>query len=206
MNHEVDQHTGYEYKQIIAGNKWESLWKDGMANFGWQAENSRPRTVKRMPFALWIVAAPLSLLPWRPFQKQLHDHDSDKEVELSFKRDRKVEHKQELNQLALKFEHCVKAIESLEASLGMAATMAAVTVGLLGTAFLALATFSYLAGAIPFCIVMAVPGMLGWVAAPILYYQLKANRAHRIEAEIEEQQEKIDEICRAAYKLLAADA
>ena len=85
MNEREDD-TGYEYKQITTDRAMESLWKDSMANFGWTAEKSEARIVKRMPLALWIMAAPLSLLPWEPFQKQLSDHESERDVEITFQR------------------------------------------------------------------------------------------------------------------------
>lgn len=50
--------TGYEYKQITTDRAMESLWKDSMANFGWTAEKSEARIVKRMPFwhcGLWLL-------------------------------------------------------------------------------------------------------------------------------------------------------
>lgn len=53
MNERKDD-TGYEYKQITTDRAMESLWKDSMANFGWTAEKSEARIVKRMPLALWI--------------------------------------------------------------------------------------------------------------------------------------------------------
>ena len=68
---ELKSYTGYEYKKVTMDTSLESLWRDSMANFGWEMEKSEAKIVKRLPFALWVMAAPLSLLPWRPFHKQL---------------------------------------------------------------------------------------------------------------------------------------
>ena len=70
MNEKKD-YTGYEYKQVTTDRTMESLWRDSMENFGWMADRSEVKIVKRMPFALWIMAAPLSLLPWRHSRSSL---------------------------------------------------------------------------------------------------------------------------------------
>lgn len=115
---EQTTYTGYEYKRVTAETGMESIWKDSLANFGWTGEKSEAKVVKRLPVALWILAAPLSLLPGGPFRKQLGDHASSKQVEITFKRARTLPRKQELDQLEAKFEHCARSIESLNASKG----------------------------------------------------------------------------------------
>lgn len=202
---EQNQYIGYEYKQITVSTRMESLWKDSMESFGWQAEKSEPKVVKRLPLALWIMAAPLSLLPWRPFQKQLSDHVSDNEVEVTFKRDRKIFHRQELNQLEARFEHCARSIESMNETKGMTASVAASTVGLLGTACMAVSTFAYLAGMTPAFVIAAIPGFLGWIIPFFLYQHMKAAKERAIEPKIEEQKENIYEICKSGSDLLHAD-
>lgn len=199
---ENKDYTGYEYKQITADAHMESLWKDSMTSFGWTAEKSEAKIVKRLPFALWILAAPLSLLPWRPFQKQLSDHESSKKVEITFKRDRKIARKQELNQMEAQFEHCARSIESLNASKGTAATIAASTVGLVGTVFMALSTFAYLAGMSPAFIIAAVPGFLGWIVPYFLYRSMRASKERAIAPKIEEQHDNIYSICQAGNDIL----
>ncbi len=205
MNEKKD-YTGYEYKQVITDRTMESLWRDSMENFGWMADRSEAKIVKRMPFALWIMAAPLSLLPWRPFQKQLSDHASDREVEITFKRDWKISQKQELNQLETRFESSARAIESLEATKGMKASIISSAVGLLGTACLAVSTFAYLAGMTPAFILAAIPGFLGWMIPFFLYRKLKDSREKEIALKIEEQQETIYRLCQSGNELLHKSA
>ncbi|HIZ56563.1 hypothetical protein [uncultured Intestinimonas sp.] len=199
---EQRDYTGYEYKQVTADTCMESLWKDSLEHFGWTVEKIEAKIVKRLPFALWILAAPLSLLPWRPFQKQLSDHESSKQVEITFKRDRKIARKQELDQLESKFEHCARSIESMNASKGTTAAIASSLVGLLGTACLALATFAYLAGMSPAFIVAAVPGFLGWIIPFFLYRTMKASKERAIAPKIEEQHENIYSLCKSGNEIL----
>ena len=203
---EQKDYTGYEYKQVMVDRSLESLWKDSMEHFGWCVERSEAGTVKRLPFALWIMAAPLSLLPGRPFHKQLSDHASDSKVEITFKRDRKIARKQELNRLEDQYAHCARAIESLEASKGMTASVASVLVGIVGTACLAAATFAWLAGMTPAFLIAAVPGFLGWIIPYFLYRSMKASKEQAVAPKIEEQHESIYDICKAGSELVKSCA
>lgn len=152
------------------------------------------------------MAAPLSLLPWQPFQKQLSNHDSDKEVEITFKRDRKIARKQELDQLESRFEHCARAIQGLNDSKGTAASIAASAVGLVGTAFMALSTFAYLAGMSPAFIIAAVPGFLGWIIPYFLYRSMRASRERAIAPKIQEQEENVYTLCQSGSEILSTCA
>lgn len=199
---EQTTYTGYEYKRVTAESGMESLWKDSLANFGWTGEKSEAKVVKRLPVALWILAAPLSLLPGGPFRKQLSDHASSKQVEITFKRARTLPRKQELDQLEDKFEHCARSIESLNVSKGTAAAIAAGAVGLVGTGFLALSTFAYLAGLSPAFAAAAVPGFLGWILPFFLYRSMKASKERAIVPKIEAQYDSIYNICQAGNEIL----
>ena len=201
---ELKSYTGYEYKKVTMDTSLESLWRDSMANFGWEMEKSEAKIVKRLPFALWVMAPPLSLLPWRPFHKQLRDHASDKEVEVTFKRDCKMARNQELNQLEARFEHCARSIESMETTKGMTAAVLASAIGLLGTACMAVSPFAYLAGMTPAFMIAAIPGFLGWIIPFFLYRHMKSAKERVIAPKIEEQHEAIYGICKSGSELLHA--
>lgn len=61
---------------------------------------------------------------------------------LRLKRNRKIINKAELTRLQQNFEDCMKQIDGLEKSRHQAAVIAALTIGLAGTAFMAGATFA----------------------------------------------------------------
>lgn len=201
---EQKNYIGYEYKQVIADTQMEGLWKDSMAGFGWTAEKSAPKTVKRLPFALWIMAAPLSLLPWGPFRRQLSDHESGKKVEIIFKREREVSNKTELLRLEQQFEACAHEIEALERSKTTLASVISVSVGLIGTALLGGAMFAYLGGLLPLMVILAVPGFLGWILPYFCYLKLCHNKAKKVEPLIEQKNEEIYRVCEQGNRLLTA--
>ena len=83
---------------------------------------------------------------------------------LRMKRDRKLIHKMELTRLQRHFEACAKEIEVLEKSKTSVASAWAFVVGILGTAFMAGATFAvtHEPPMILLCIILAIPGFIGW--------------------------------------------
>lgn len=122
---------------------------------------------------------------------------------LAFRRNRKMKNKVEVNKLQHQFEQGIETIEHLEKSKTMRASIVAYAVGLLGTAFLAGATFSFLAGQIIICIVSAVPGFLGWGIAYLLYRRIYAKQSAKASVEIERALDGMYATCEKANTLLA---
>lgn len=197
-----NNYVGYEYKQITADKQNKSLWVDSMVNFGWTEAKSEAKLVKRMPLALWILAAPLSLLPGRPFAKGLQDHESSTQVQITFKRDRSQQQKPELNNLEAQFERCMQAMSGLEASQYTLASLVAILVGILGTACMAISVLAGLSGWSPVFLLAAVPGFLGWILPYFIYCTMRQTRARAIAPELERQQENIYELCKSGNAVL----
>ena len=86
-------------------------------------------------------------------------------VILRLKRDRKIINKMELTRLQRNFESCVREIDMLEKSKTSAATVYALIIAVIGTAFMAGATFAVTAQPphISLCILFAIPGFIGWI-------------------------------------------
>lgn len=180
---EAEKHKnfiGYEYKEIIASDSQASFLLDGYENFGWEVdENLQTGTEGRN----------LS-----PRQKRV----------LRLKRNRKIVNKMELTRLQRNFEACVNEIEELEKSKTSAATMYSLIVGIIGTAFMAGSTFAVTAEPphILWCILLAVPGFIGWCLPPFLHRKLVERQRKKITPLIEEKYDEIYEICEKGNKLL----
>ena len=82
--------------------------------------------------------------------------------------------------------------------------MLALTVGILGTAFMAGSTFAVTAQPphILLCIILAVPGFLGWILPYFLYKAGVRRQTEKITPLIEEKYDEIYEICEKGNKLL----
>lgn len=123
---------------------------------------------------------------------------------LILKRERKIMNKMELTRLQRHFEVCLDEIRALEQSKTTSATIWAIAVGLIGTVFMAGATFAavhipplYMLSAI-----LAVPGFTGWILPCFLYKKLAAKRMKAVAELMERQYDEIYEICEQGNRLL----
>lgn len=164
--------TGYEYKSIRVDCDMESMYADGYQNFGWMLES-----ISKPQAGINTIA-------------------------MKFKRDRKIRNKAELTRLQRQFDACASEITRMEKSKSSHALAIALIVGLIGTAFLAGATFAYLGGLIVLCIVLALPGFIGWILPHLLYNATYAQQAAKIDPLIEKKQDEIYELCERANALL----
>lgn len=164
---------GYEYKDITVSRSMESVYADGYANFGWELDSTTP-SMHGISF-----------------------------VTLKFKRDRKIRNKAELTRLQRQFESCAAEIESLEKSKATGAMIAAFSIGLVGTAFMAGSVFAYLAGMLPFSIVLAIPGFLGWILPYFCYVNIRRKKTAKVTPMIDNQYDTIYDVCEKANTLLS---
>ena len=171
---EKRNYVGYEYKEIAAENSMVSLLLDGYENFGWEVDDS--------------------------LQK---DHMAGRTV-LRLKRDRKILNKAELTRLQRNFEACVSEIQTLEGRKTSAATAYSILLGVIGTAFMAGSTFAVTAQPPHYilCILLAVPGFLGWIFPYFFYKKIAGKQTEKITPLIEAKYDEIYEICEKGNKLL----
>ena len=164
--------VGYDYRDITVPRDMESMYADGYQNFGW---------------ILDTTSTPFTGL---------------NNITLKFKRDRKIRNKMELTRLQRQFDACVNEISGMERSKAASASIIAYTIGLVGTAFLAGATFAVLAPNIVLCIILALPGFVGWILPYFLYKQYYAKKSAQLAPLIDNKYDEIYEICERANSLL----
>ena len=166
--------VGYEYKEISADSGKASMLLDGYLNFGWTADEN--------------------LQPSRILGK----------VTVKLKRDRKIMNKAELTRLQRHFESCINEIDEMEASKTQTATIWALVIGIIGTAFMAGSVFAVTAAApmVALCIILAIPGFIGWALPYVVYKRKVAQRVEKITPLIEQKYDEIYEICEKGSKLL----
>lgn len=173
-------YIGYEYKEVAGDSRMISLLLDGYENFGWEVNGSLPD----------------SCMEGRP--------GGGGKTVIRLKRDRKILNKMELTRLQRNFEACVAEIQTLEKSKTSAATVYALALGIMGTAFMAGSTFAVTAQPphVILCIVLAVPGFLGWIFPYFLYKKICIKQTEKIIPLIEAKYDEIYELCEKGNKLL----
>ena len=123
---------------------------------------------------------------------------------LRLKRDRKLVNRTELTRLQRHFEANMEEIHALEASKASTATIWALAIGLLGTAFMAGSVFAITAHPqhIVLCILLAIPAFAGWIAPAFVYRKVKHQKTRQVEPFIEAKMEEIYSLCEKGQSLL----
>jgi hypothetical protein len=172
--------VGYEYKQVITSSNKVSFLMDGYKNFG------------------WVVDENMSSYSTTNIQ---NPHGT---IVLRLKRNRKIMNKMELTRLQRNFEFCLKEMEYLEKTKTSKAIMYALSVGIIGTAFMAGSVFAVTAEPpiVGLCIILAIPAFAGWILPYFIYKQVERKRTIVVTPLIEQKQEEIYEICEKGNKLL----
>ena len=179
-------YVGYEYREISVPRKYASLCLDSYPCFGWEEDPNQGRPGRRRSPA--IPAAP-----------------GPKEMEtLCFRRARSISGKAELTRLQRNFDSCIAELRALERSKTTRAAAAALTAGVLGTAFMAGSTFAAVSTppVVWLTILLAIPGFLGWILPYFLYRAMVRRKAAQIEPLMEQKYDEINEICERGSRLL----
>ncbi|MCM1375184.1 MAG: hypothetical protein NC305_05075 [Lachnospiraceae bacterium] len=163
-----------EYKDVTVGEEQVSLYMDAYENFGWETD------------------------------ERMVSSSTQGRVKLYFKRDRKIMNKMELTRLQRNFDACMEEIRQLEASKTSVATAVSIAVGIVGTAFMAGSVFAVTAQPpyVVLCIILAVPGFLGWALPYFLYKRIQRKRTEKVMPLIESKYNEIYEICEKGNRLL----
>lgn len=177
--------VGYEYKEVIAESGRVSFLLDGYECFGWEPDGGPAESRE----------GKMSFYQEKAIQKR---------VVLHLKRNRKIINKMELTRLQRNFEACVREIEALEKSKTSLATIYALVVGIIGTAFMAGSVFAVTAQPpyIILSIFLAVPAFIGWIVPYFLYRRIVEKQTGRLTPLIEQKYDEIYEICEKGNKLL----
>ena len=173
--------VGYEYKEINTDKSKVSFLLDGYENFGWELDENISEN----------------------FGEDINSQKQNKII-LRLKRNRKIINKMELTRLQRNFESCVREIEMLEKSKTSPAAIYALTVAVLGTAFMAGATFAVTAQPphVILCILLAIPGFMGWILPYFIYKRMLGKQIEKVTPLIEEKYDEIYSICEKGNKLL----
>lgn len=166
--------VAYDYKQITVERENVSMYLDCYENFGWTVDKNHSVT------------------------------EGMNQTTIYLKRDRHIANKTELTRLQRHFEACANEIQALNRSKAYVATMWALIVGILGTAFMAGSVFAVTHDPpmLLLCILLAIPAFLGWILPYFLYKKMFQKRSQKVETLIAAKQDEIYEICEKGYSLL----
>lgn len=164
--------VAYEYTTVRAGRELEGLYKDSYRNFGWIIEG--------------YGTNPTNV----------------RTVTLKFKRDRSIKNRPVVLELQRKCENALTAITQMEHAKGTAANTAAMTIGIVGSAFLAGSVFALDADMLLVSVPLGAIGLIGWVLGYFSYGRVKATKIASLAPLIDRQYDVVYETGEQASRLL----
>ncbi|MGN0341177.1 MAG: hypothetical protein ACI4DO_00125 [Roseburia sp.] len=174
MNEGKKSFVGYEYKEVTVEENLASMYLDCYENFGWIGE------------------------------EELADARTPHRVTIRMKRDRKIINKMELTRLQRNFEACANDMEKLEKAKTTAALIWSITIGMIGTVFMAGSTFAitHEPPIIWLCVLLAIPGFAGWILPYFVYREIVKKQTKKIQPLMDEKLEEIYKVCEKGHSLL----
>lgn len=174
MSEPVRNYKIYEYKELTTTEEQAGFYLDSYASFGWELNDDLPPKT------------------------------AAGSVTFHFKRDRKIANKAELTRLQRNFEANIEQLHEMERAKYSTATVWALTIGLIGTAFMAGSVFAVVAPTPNYLlsILLAVPAFAGWIAPIFIHRQVRARKARQLAPYIEEKTEELYALCEKGQALL----
>lgn len=123
-------------------------------------------------------------------------------VTLKLKRDRNLPEKANLNRLQKQFEQEMAAAAGLERSKASYPTIIAMTIGLIGTAFMAGSVFAITNQLVILCAILAVPAFIGWALGYFSYGWAQTRRIAKVAPILEQTYDAAASYCQQAFQLL----
>lgn len=187
LNKNNAEYIGYEYREITVLRKHASLCLDSYPCFGWEADPNRETRIED-----------------RNGQLSKSVPKTGDTATLYFRRNRSICNKAELTRLQRHFDSCIAELKELDRSKTTGAIIAALVVGMLGTAFMAGSTFAAVSEPpiIWLMVLLAIPGFLGWIVPYFLYRAIVRKRTKAVEPLIEQKYDEINTICEKGTHLL----
>lgn len=170
----MSEFESFDYIKVTVDENWLSFYMDGYEHFGWKVDSNVP------------------------IEKGMG------KVTLRLKRSRAILNKTELIRLQRHFEACMNEITALEISKQSFATIASLTCGVVGCAFIAGSVFAITAvkPIIWLMIVLAIPGFFLWGITYPLYKYVQKWRAEKVEPLIEVKLDEAEKVCEKGHALL----
>lgn len=191
-NREKKDYIGYDYKEMIVDDSRVSEYLDGYECFGWEIDEHYLEMHSQPEGSTYVVS------------QEHAKHTIAGKTAIKLQRNRKIMNKTELTRLQRHFEDTMKQIAEMEVSKERLATMIAIIIGVVGTAFMAGSVFaiSHEPPMIVLCILLAIPAFIGWVLPYFVYKWIKNEKAQQINPLIEKKWDEIHEICEKGHTLL----
>jgi len=191
----------YEYKNANVKRDAAGMYIDCMENFGWSLVENDGYDVQTLLSNLNPVNLGANIA--NAAQSFGETGDSSENMTLKFKRDHRIENKQQLDRLEREYEEALNAIKKIERK-NTAQTMGvSLGTGIIGTAFIGLSVYNFLCSSPAVGVLFAAVGAVGWTIGFFSNMKMGKKKSAQIGPYVEEQLSIVYSTCEKAYALLA---
>jgi hypothetical protein len=171
----------YEYKTVSVPHAMGTAYTDGYTNFGWEFCGKD-----------FNISTPFS--------------QGEAAVELKFRRDRRMEHKEELRNLEKQFDGIAREIHKIEWKKAAGDMGKMLGFGIVGAGFLTGAIFSFIGSNILLGIILLIPSLAGWGFGYFNYRRSQKDGADKATPQIDSHYDALYDLCKKGQVLLAGSA
>ena len=192
---------GYEYKTVNATRDSAEMYIDCMENFGWSLVENDGYDVQDLISNLNPVNLGRNIAD--AAQTFGETADVAPAMTLKFKRDRRIENKQQLDKLEREYEAALSAISKVERKNSAQTMGVSLGTGIIGALFVGLSVYNFISSNIVLGIVLAAIGAIGWAIGFFSNKKVGNKKSTQTEPYIQEQMNIVYSTCEKAHALLA---
>jgi len=193
--------VGYEYKTVNATSDSAGMYIDCMENFGWSLVENDGYDVQDLLSNLNPVNLGRNIAS--AAQTFGETADAAPAMTLKFKRDRRIENKQQLDKLEREYEAALSAISKVERKNSAQTMGVSLGTGIIGAVFVGLAVYNFISSNVVLGVVFAVIGAIGWTIGFFSNRKVGNKKSAQTEPYIQEQMNIVYDVCEKAHALLA---
>ena len=193
--------VAYEYKNVTVKRNSAGLYIDCMENLGWALAENDGYDVQTILANLNPVNLGKNIAS--AAQSYGETGDPSETMTLKFKRDRRIENKQQLETLEREYEQAMSAINKVERK-NVAQTMGiSLGTGIIGTIFIGLSVYNFVFSNTVLGVLFAVIGAIGWAIGFFSNMKIGKKKSTQTEPYVQEQLNIVYSTCEKANALLA---
>lgn len=175
-----EEYITYEYKSINVKTDLEQMYIDCYKNFGWIPVNNIREDY------------------------YINDNPNPNLINIKFKRNRKIQHRETLNKLQEKYEQALLKVNKLENEPNLKGLIYSMSLGIVASIFLTISIFSATGEKTAWflAIFCGIIGIIGCIMPYFIYKNTKTKSENENKTKIEEQYNIMYDICEQVKKIL----
>ena len=191
----------YEYKNVTVKRNSAGMYIDCMENFGWKLVENDGYDAGTLLTNLHPVNLGRNIAS--AAQSFGETADPSETMTLKFKRDRRIENKQQLEKLEREYEEALSAINKVERKKAAQKMGISLGTGIIGTVFIGLAVYTFVFANIVPGVLFAAVGAIGWAIGFFSNIKIGKKKSTQAAPYVEEQLNIVYSACEKAHALLA---